>query len=94
MAGRYPSRAGPRTLDQLAAETEGFSGGDLKSLCQQAALEAMVRQHQSGDQSGQEPAVSVTASDFEAALATHDHEAPADGDRQGSTDRGRGARRS
>ena len=60
-------------LGDLAAETEGFSGGDLKSLCQQAALEAMVRQHQEGGL-GEEPAVCVTGDDFSAALAAHDHD--------------------
>jgi transitional endoplasmic reticulum ATPase len=50
-------------LDHLAAETGGFSGADLKALCQQAALEAMVR---SGDDAGP---VAVTAADVAAALA-------------------------
>jgi transitional endoplasmic reticulum ATPase len=32
-------------LEALAIETDGFSGADLKALLQQAALEAMIRQH-------------------------------------------------
>ena len=55
-------------LDDLANETEGFSGGDLKSLCQQAALEAMVRQ---GDG---ETRVAVTVQDFDSAMAAQEHE--------------------
>jgi transitional endoplasmic reticulum ATPase len=50
-------------LDQLAAETSGFSGADLKALCQQAALEAMVRR------GGDRGPVAVTADDVAAALA-------------------------
>jgi transitional endoplasmic reticulum ATPase len=38
-------------LDALAADTEGWSGADLEALCQQAAIEAMVRGHD------QDPAV-------------------------------------
>ena len=30
-------------LEDLAIETEGYSGADLKALLQQAALESMVR---------------------------------------------------
>lgn len=30
-------------LDEMATDTDGFSGADLKALCQQAALEALVR---------------------------------------------------
>jgi len=52
-------------LDELALETEGFSGADLKALCQQAAVEAMVRR------SANTRAVSaVTDADFHAALGT------------------------
>lgn len=30
-------------LEELALETDGFSGADLKALCQQSAVEAMIR---------------------------------------------------
>ncbi len=53
-------------VNRLATETEGFSGGDLKALCQQAALEAMIRQH------GTVTAAAVTARDFDVALASHE----------------------
>jgi transitional endoplasmic reticulum ATPase len=54
------------SLNHLATETQGFSGGDLKALCQQAALEAMIRQH------GTKGAAAVTVKDFAVALAGHD----------------------
>jgi transitional endoplasmic reticulum ATPase len=46
-------------LEHLASETEGFSGADLKSLCQHAALESMIRD---------DDATTVTKVDFERAL--------------------------
>ena len=49
-------------LDELAAETEGFSPADLKGLCQEAALAAMAR-----DGDGEAPA--VTQEDFREAIA-------------------------
>jgi transitional endoplasmic reticulum ATPase len=51
-------------LDDVALETEGFSGGDLKALCQQSAVEAMMR-HRAGRERG-EP--NVLARDFDEAL--------------------------
>ena len=53
-------------LDDVALETEGFSGGDLKALCQQAAVEAMIRQHA---RSQDESAPKILARDFDRALA-------------------------
>jgi transitional endoplasmic reticulum ATPase len=52
-------------LDELAARTDGLSGADLKGLCQEAALHAMVRDH-----ARSRPAARprVTANDFAAAL--------------------------
>jgi len=49
-------------LGDIAAETEGFSGADLKALCQQAAVEAMIR-------TGQGPAAAaITPQDVAKAL--------------------------
>ena len=51
-------------LDELALDTDGFSGADLKALCQQAAVEAMIRAgHASAD-------AAITAADLAKALAT------------------------
>ena len=50
-------------LEALALETEGFSGADLKALCQQAAVEAMIRGGQGG------PAPAIVAEDVARALA-------------------------
>jgi transitional endoplasmic reticulum ATPase len=58
MTERMPVRR--VNLPRLAASTEGFSGADLKGLCQQAAIEAMMR-----DPSG----ATVTSADFREALA-------------------------
>ena len=46
-------------VDELARRTAGLSGGDLKGLCQEAAVEALTRS----------AAVVVTADDMRAALA-------------------------
>jgi transitional endoplasmic reticulum ATPase len=50
-------------LDDVALETEGFSGADLKALCQQAAVEAMVRNRSAGTK-----AATITPEDVEHAL--------------------------
>jgi transitional endoplasmic reticulum ATPase len=50
-------------LPGLAAVTEGWSGGDLRALCQEAALAALVAARQRG-----ETASVVTGDDFERAL--------------------------
>jgi len=60
-----PMPLGRVDLDDVALETEGFSGGDLKALCQQSAVEAMMRHHTA--QGGGEP--NVLARDFDEALA-------------------------
>ena len=50
------------SIDALAEITEGFSGADLKGLCQQAAVHALIRSdHDSGHE--------ITESDFDGALA-------------------------
>jgi transitional endoplasmic reticulum ATPase len=55
-------------LEALALETEGFSGADLKALCQQAAVESLVR---TGARAAKPAKGSrhVTAADFDQALA-------------------------
>jgi transitional endoplasmic reticulum ATPase len=58
-------------IERLAERTDGFSPADLKALCQEAALAAMMR---SGAAQGQPPvepaaATSVTQADFDEALA-------------------------
>jgi transitional endoplasmic reticulum ATPase len=50
-------------LQQLAADTEGLSPADLKSLCQEAALAAMTRTREAPG-----AASAVTAADFAEAL--------------------------
>jgi SpoVK/Ycf46/Vps4 family AAA+-type ATPase len=49
-------------LDALAGRTRGFAGADLKALCQQAALLAMVRTRSEGAPAGK---VAVTTADFD-----------------------------
>jgi SpoVK/Ycf46/Vps4 family AAA+-type ATPase len=49
-------------LVALARKTEGMSGADLKALCQQAALHAMMRR------AGETSDAAVTREDFEAAI--------------------------
>ena len=49
-------------LEDLALETEGFAGADLKALCQQCAVEAMIR-------SGAGGSATVTRQDVAKALA-------------------------
>jgi transitional endoplasmic reticulum ATPase len=49
-------------LSFLAARTDGYTGADLKALCQQAALAAMVR--------AQDGPVAVIPADFTTAMAT------------------------
>jgi transitional endoplasmic reticulum ATPase len=51
-------------LDTLALETEGFSGADLKGLCQHAAVESLVR-----DGHSRQPTKQILAEDFVRALA-------------------------
>jgi transitional endoplasmic reticulum ATPase len=54
-------------VEELALQTEGFSGADLNGLCQQAAIEALVRRSTG--------TVNVTAHDFDQALdGTHVHD--------------------
>jgi transitional endoplasmic reticulum ATPase len=53
-------------LDELALETEGWSGADLKALCQQAALETLVRTGKRTASGAVKP--KVTQADFRAAL--------------------------
>jgi transitional endoplasmic reticulum ATPase len=50
-------------IEQLAAETDGFSPADLKALCQEAALAAMARG------TAEAPSSAVTHEDFSEALA-------------------------
>jgi transitional endoplasmic reticulum ATPase len=50
-------------LDEVAAKTDGLAGADLKAMCQQAGLVAMVRS------TGQADGPEVTSADFERALA-------------------------
>jgi transitional endoplasmic reticulum ATPase len=50
-------------LDELAADTDGFSGADLRALCQQAAVEAMIR-------SGHASAASISSADVARALSS------------------------
>lgn len=59
--------AGDVNLDLLAGETDGMSGADLEALCQQAAVEAMVRSSADGDATTA-PTPQVTAADFMLAL--------------------------
>jgi transitional endoplasmic reticulum ATPase len=47
--------------DQLAARTHGFSGADLQALCQQAGLQALIRDEQAKE---------ITAADFTTAIKT------------------------
>lgn len=54
-------------LDILADETDGMSGADLEALCQQAAVEAMVRTSADVDATTA-PTPQVTAEDFSVAL--------------------------
>ena len=49
-------------IDGLAAVTEGFSGADLKGLCQQAAVQALIR-------SRHNTRAQITEADFEQALS-------------------------
>lgn len=58
--------------ESLAARTEGFTGADLSSLCQRAAMHALGRQSHSLPSSPLQPEggmdVAVDVDDFEAAL--------------------------
>ncbi len=58
--------AGDVDLGRLADETEGLAGADLEALCQQAAVEAMVRASADRDATTA-PAPQVTAADFRVA---------------------------
>ncbi len=53
-------------LDAVAAATDDMSGADLKAMCQQAALHALVRTREGGDV---DAAVEVLPEDFGAAVA-------------------------
>jgi transitional endoplasmic reticulum ATPase len=52
-------------LKELAGLTDGFSGADLKALCQQAAIVAMIRGRKT---KASEPATAVLPEDFKQAL--------------------------
>jgi transitional endoplasmic reticulum ATPase len=65
-------------LEELARRTDGLSGADLEALCQEAAVEAMLRAGEAGG-SG---AAGVSAGDFARALAERRGEAaPTEGRR-------------
>jgi transitional endoplasmic reticulum ATPase len=53
-------------LEQLALETAGYSGADLKGLCQQAAVESLIRTGHT-----HERAKRILPDDFERAMADH-----------------------
>ncbi|MFN2556411.1 MAG: AAA family ATPase [Nitriliruptorales bacterium] len=59
--------AGAVNLDALADETDGMSGADLEALCQQAAVEAMVRTSADADATAA-PTPQVTGADFRVAV--------------------------
>jgi len=56
-------------LDEVVAWTSGFSGADIAALCQQAAIQAMIRADATTT-SGVPPRREVTARDFDRALST------------------------
>jgi ATP-dependent 26S proteasome regulatory subunit len=58
-------------LKQLAAATAGWSGADLKALCQQAAVHALVRTRGTdGESAGTAAASAVLPEDLERAVAS------------------------
>ena len=70
--------AGPVDVEALASATRKFSGADLMSLCQKAALEALRRSigspeasnvNDKGGMDAKKREVCILASDFESALA-------------------------
>jgi len=64
LAARMPLRA--VDLEDVALETEGYSGADLKALLQQAALESMMRTDDGGERT-------ITAADVARALGHNHH---------------------
>jgi len=55
-------------LDDLVARTDGLAGADLKAICQQAGVVAMMRRNR---ESGAAEPPTVTQADFELAIADH-----------------------
>ncbi len=53
-------------LDALVARTGGFSGADLASLCQEAAIQALMRSEDNAEPT-------IIADDFAAALAANEN---------------------
>ncbi len=61
--------AGGASFQELAVRTDGFSGADISSVCNQAALQAIRRAVQASQKPGaNQVRVTIEASDLEAAL--------------------------